>query len=287
MKIVLTGSLGNISKPLAEILLKEGHQVTLISTNPDKQALIAAMGAQPAVGSIRDLSFLIKTFTGADVVYCMNPLDFTSRSVDAWDRNMDNYIRAIREVGIKRVIVLTGWIAHLLESVRPEEKFEALKGLSVTFVRPGPFYSNFYHLKEMIRRQGMIISNYGGEDMIAFVAPEDIAVAIAEEISIPPVTGLKVKYVASEELTCAQAAQIIGEAIGIPGLQWKVFPVEQVKQVLEASGVSPEVAELLIEMQENMHNGKAQKDYYLNRPVLGKRKLRDFARKYAAWYHQN
>lgn len=287
MKIVLTGSLGNISKPLTEILVKQGHQVILISTNPDKQARIKAMGAQPAIGSIRDLPFLINTFTGADVVYCMNPLDFTSRSVSAWDENMDNYTRAISEAGIKRVVVLTGWVAHLLESVRPEEKFEALTGVAVTFVRPGPFYSNFYHLKEMIRRQGMIISNYGGEDMVAFVAPEDIAVAIAGEINTPAVTRLKVKYVASEELTCTQAAQIIGEAIGIPGLQWIVFPPEQIKQALEARGVSPEVAGLLVEMQENMHNGKAQKDYYLNRPVLGKRKLRDFAREYATWYHQN
>ncbi|WP_142687400.1 NmrA family NAD(P)-binding protein [Chitinophaga polysaccharea] len=287
MKIVLTGSLGNISKPLTEILVKEGHQVTLISTNPAKRAQIQAMGAQPAIGSIRDLSFLIETFTGADIVYCMNPLDFTSRNLDEWDQHMDNYVHAIREAGIKRAIVLTGWIAHLLNSMQPEKKFEPLKALSVTFMRPGPFYSNFYHLKEMIRRQGMIISNYGGEDMVAFVAPEDIAAAIAEEVNTPAVTGLKVKYVASEELTCAQAAQIIGEAIGIPGLQWIVLPGEQVKQALEANGISPEVAGLLVEMQENMHNGKAQKDYYLNRPALGKRKLRDFAGEYAAWYFQN
>ena len=287
MKIVLTGSLGNISKPLTEILVKEGHEVTLISTDPNKQAQIKAMGAQPAIGNIQDLSFLIKTFTGADIVYCMNPLNFTMRDLGAWDRNMDNYIQAIRETGIKRVIVLSGWIAHLLKSVQPEKKFEALKDASITFVRPGPFYSNFYHLKDMIRHQRMIVSNYGEEDIVAFVAPEDIAAAIVEEINTPAVTGRKVTYVASEELTCTQAAQIIGEAIGIPGLQWKAVPGEQVKQGLEATGVSPEAAGLLVEMQENMHNGKAQQDYYLNRPVLGKRKLRDFAREYATWYHQN
>lgn len=287
MKIVLTGSLGNISKPLTEILVKEGHEVSLISTNPDKQAQIQAMGAQPAIGSIHDLPFLIKTFTGADAVYCMNPLDFTSRDLGIWDRNMDNYIRAARETGIKRIVVLSGWVAHLLNDIHPEKKFETLSEAAVTFVRPGPFYSNFYHLKEMIRQQGMIISNYGGDDMVAFVAPEDIAAAIAEEINAPVVNGLKVRYVASEELTCTQAAQIIGEAIGILGLQWIVAPREQVKQALEATGVSSEAAGLLIEMQENMHNGKAQKDYYLNRPVLGKRKLKDFAREYAAWYHEN
>lgn len=287
MKIVLTGSLGNISKPLTEILVKEGHEVTLISTDPGKQATIQAMGAQPAIGSISDRAFLTKAFTGADIVYCMNPLDFSSRDVGVWDRNMDNYIHAIRETGVQRVIVLTGWIAHLLQSVQPEKKFAALNGVSVTFVRPGPFYSNFYHLKDMIRHQGMIMSNYGGDDLVAFVAPEDIAAAIVEEINTEAVTGLKVKYVASEELTCTQAAQIIGEAIGIPNLQWITLPGEQVKQGLEATGVSPEVAGLLVEMQDNMHNGKAQQDYYLNRPVLGKTKLRDFAREYAAWYHQN
>lgn len=269
------------------MLVKEGHQVTLISTDPNKQAQIQAMGAQPAIGSIQDLPFLVKTFTGADVVYCMNPLDFTARDLDAWDGNMDNYVQAIRETGIKRVFVLTGWVAHLLNGIQPEKKFETLKDVSITFVRPGPFYTNFYHLKDMIRQQGMITSNYGGEDMVAFVAPEDIATAIADDINTPATAGLNVMYVASEELTCTQAAQIIGAAIGIQDLQWIVLPGEQVKQGLETSGVSPEVAGLLVEMQENMHNGKAQKDYYLHRPVTGKRKLRDFAREYAAWYHQN
>ena len=36
MKITLTGSLGNISKPLAEILIKNGHEVTIISSNSKK-----------------------------------------------------------------------------------------------------------------------------------------------------------------------------------------------------------------------------------------------------------
>lgn len=287
MKIVLTGSLGNISKPLAEILVNEGHQVTLISSDPGKQVQIQAMGAEPAIGNIQNPSFLIKTFTGADVVYCMNPLDFTAKDLEAWDRNMDNYVQAIRETGVKRVIVLSGWVAHLLDTVQPEKKFETLGEVSVTFVRPGPFYSNFYHLKDMIRYQRMIISNYGGDDMVAFVAPEDIAAAIAEDVNMPAVAGLKVLYVVSEELTCTQAAQIIGEAIGIPDLQWIAVPGAEIKQALEAGGVSPAVAGLLVEMQENMHNGKAQRDYRLNKPVSGKRKLQDFAREYATWYHQN
>ncbi|QJB32601.1 NmrA family NAD(P)-binding protein [Chitinophaga oryzae] len=287
MKIVLTGSLGNISKPLTEILVKEGHQVTLISTDPAKRDKIEALGAQPAIGSIHDLPFLIRTFTGADVVYCMNPLDFATQDIREWDENMDRYSQAIKATGVKRAIVLSGWVAHLLQDLHPEKKFEALNDVSVTFVRPGPFYTNFYHLAGMIRYQGAITSNYGGDDVVAFVAPEDIAAAIAEEIGRPAMTGRKALYVVSDELTCTQAAQIIGEAIGVPGLQWTVTSGEAVKQGLQAHGVSPAVAGLMAEMQENMHNGKAQRDYALHQPVAGKRKLRDFAREYAVWYHQN
>ena len=73
MKIIITGSLGNISKPLAQELVQKGHAVTVISSNPDKQKDIEAMGATAAIGSVEDVSFLAKTFTGADAVYTMLP----------------------------------------------------------------------------------------------------------------------------------------------------------------------------------------------------------------------
>jgi nucleoside-diphosphate-sugar epimerase len=46
MKIVVTGSLGHISKPLAEILVGNGHSVTVISSNPEKQKHIEMLGAR-------------------------------------------------------------------------------------------------------------------------------------------------------------------------------------------------------------------------------------------------
>lgn len=36
MKIIITGSLGHISKPLTEELVQKGHAVTVISSNPEK-----------------------------------------------------------------------------------------------------------------------------------------------------------------------------------------------------------------------------------------------------------
>jgi len=286
MNIVITGSLGNIGKPLTVNLVKKGHAVTVISSNPEKRQAIESFGAIPAIGTIGDADFLTASFTGADAVYCMNPLNFSDPDLNAWSRNTDSYIRAIRQSDVKRVVVLSGWVAHLLQTQHPEEKWNDLPGVNITIMRPGSFYTNFYSLKDMIKNQGFIAANYGGDDMVAFVSPDDIADAIAEEI-FTPMTGKKIRYVASDELTCNQAAGIIGEAIGKPDLQWITLSDEQMLQRLQAMGIPTPFARFMVEMQSLSHSGKPQKDYYLNRPVLGKVKLRDFAKEYAAWYAVN
>ena len=37
MKILVTGSLGNIGKPLTKELVAKGHTVTVVSSNPERK----------------------------------------------------------------------------------------------------------------------------------------------------------------------------------------------------------------------------------------------------------
>ncbi|HUX93771.1 MAG TPA: NAD(P)H-binding protein, partial [Ignavibacteriaceae bacterium] len=83
MKIIVTGSLGHISKPLTEELLQKGHTVTVISSSPERKKHIESLGAKTALGTVKDLDFLTTTFTGADAVYCMIPPD------NYFDQNLD------------------------------------------------------------------------------------------------------------------------------------------------------------------------------------------------------
>jgi uncharacterized protein YbjT (DUF2867 family) len=46
MKIIVTGSLGNISKPLVEELVRKNHEVKVISSNPEKQKEIEKLNAK-------------------------------------------------------------------------------------------------------------------------------------------------------------------------------------------------------------------------------------------------
>ncbi len=157
--------------------------------------------------------------------------------------------------------------------------------VSITFMRPVGFYYNLLEFIPAIKTQGRIVCNYGGEDKRPWVSPLDIAAAVAEEFATP-FQGRKVRYVASEEITCSEIASILGAAIGKPDLKWIVIPDEQMLNGMIASGMNPRIAAGLVEMNASKRSSKPYEDYYRNRPALGKVKVKDFAKEFAVVYNQ-
>jgi NAD(P)H dehydrogenase (quinone) len=307
MKIIVTGSLGNISKPLTEILIAQGHAVTVVSSDPNKQVAIENLGAIPAIGSISDVDFLTSTFKGADAVYAMIPLSFTEPDLGVYmRRTAQNYARALKAVRTKRIVLMSGWAADLIKGENVEDEFNGLD-TSVTIMRPGSFYSNFYQSIDLIKgkgfigkfltlrysglwalltgKTGLLMGNYGGEDRIVFVSPKDIADAVAEELlSIPE--EKTIRYVGSEEMTCNEAARIIGTAVGKPWLKWVLLSDKEMLQGLKMVKVPEKLAETLVEMQAAMHNGKPLENFHRNQPKMGKVKLVEFAKEFTSAYHK-
>ncbi|MCF0056337.1 SDR family oxidoreductase [Dyadobacter sp. CY356] len=119
MNIVITGSLGNIGKPLTAELVQKGHTVTVISSKAERQKDIEALGAKASIGSMKDADFLIKTFTGADIVYLMEAwegigsifdkdIDFTA----GFHQIGNNYKKAVTASGVKNIVHLSSVGAH-------------------------------------------------------------------------------------------------------------------------------------------------------------------------------
>ncbi|HEY5750284.1 MAG TPA: NAD(P)H-binding protein [Chryseolinea sp.] len=293
MKITVTGSLGNISKPLTKELLQNGHSVTVISSKPEKQKDIEALGATAAIGSIDDVTFLARTFAGSDAVYCMIPpnfhLDHNLDTIEYCRTISGNYAQAIQQAGVKRVVHLSSIGAHLdkdsgliLAHHYAENILKEIPGIAITHLRPTAFYYNLFGFVGRIKSEGVMASNYGAEDRVPWVSPIDIAAAVAEEL-VTPLKGRKVRYVASEEPTCSEVASILGAAIGKPDLKWVILSNEETQNGLEAAGIPSRVAAGLVEMNASIHSGVLSEDYYRNRPTaLGKVKLTDFAKEFAA-----
>jgi len=294
MNIVLTGSLGHISKPLTEILIQKEHSVTVISSKAERQKEIEALGAKAAIGTMEDADFLTKTFTAADIVYLMEALGagrFFDHSLDyvaTINKIANNYKQAVLESGVKRVVHLSSIGAHtdkgngMLASHYNVENI--LKGLppdvSIKFMRPVGFYYNMFAFIPTIKKQGAIIQTYGGDESEPWVSPLDIAAVIAEEMD-KPFEGREVRYIASDEASPNELAKILGEAIGNPDLKWQIIPDEQMLSNMIATGMNPQVAKGLVEMNAGRRTGVLGEDYYRNKPALGKVKLRDFARDFS------
>ena len=292
MKIVVTGSLGNISMPLAQQLIAKGHDVTVISSKNGKQQQIEALGAKAAIGAVEDAAFLKQVFAGADAVYGMTPPNFGATDMIAYYRNVAiAYAAAVKAAGVKHIVYLSSLGADLekgtgiiVGSHQAEGILNALEGVAVTSLRPGYFYYNLYHFLGMIREQGIIGTNFGGDDKLVMVSPLDIADAAAQELTNADPQS-KVRYIASDEYTCSQVAALIGKAIGKPDLQWLTFTNEQVKDFMLAQGRPKVVTDLLVELGAAIHTGLLRSDYEKHKPALGTTKLPEFLKEFAVAYH--
>ncbi|GGI29340.1 NAD-dependent dehydratase [Pedobacter mendelii] len=205
-----------------------------------------------------------------------------------------NYAYAIKNASVKRVVnlstiggnlaegngILAG--AHHVELILNELPAD----VAITHMRPNSFYYNLLGYIEMIKFNGSIVANYGGNDIIPWVSPVDIAAAIAEEL-ITSFSGRKARSVGSEDLSGNETARILGEAIGKPDLKWIVVSDEETLKGLISIGMNPKIAAGLIEMYAALHSGLLAEDYYKNKPaVMGKVKMTDYAKEFAVAFNQ-
>jgi len=295
MKIIITGSLGNISKPLVQELVKKGHDIVVISRDKEKKIEIEALGATAAIGTMEDTGFLTAAFTGADAVYTMMPPNFTEGNIiDFFTRVAISYASAIDQAGVKRVVQLSSWGASLEEgsgfmvgSRIAESVLDKLTGITITYLRPCYLYTNLLRYADMIKHAGMIGTNFGGEDKLVMVSPEDIAAVAAEELETS-FSRDKIRYIASDERTCNDIARVLGEAIGKPELKWLTFSDEQAQKGMEKNGIPAFITAKAIEINASIHNGRLRKDYDLHQPLaMGKTKLEDFAKEFATEFKQS
>ncbi len=290
MKIIVTGSLGNISQPLATALVQQGHAVTVISSKPERQAAIEAMGAAAAIGSVENADFLAATFAGADAVYAMVPPNFAITDSRAYHRRVGrSYAQAIGQAGVRRVVQLSSWGAHLaqgtggiLGSHDVEEILAELPGIALTHLRPTSFYTNMFSFAGSIKAAGIIGVNYPGSTRVAFVHPLDIAAAAAQELTTPAAPGRHVRYVASDERTADEVAQALGAALGRPDLRWVALTDAQMQHNLASHGLPADRAAEIVAIYASIHSGALGEDYEQHKPALGQVKLEDFAKEFAA-----
>jgi uncharacterized protein YbjT (DUF2867 family) len=269
MKIIITGSLGNISRPLAQKLIAAGHTVGVVSSKPDKAAKIEALGASALIGSVEDGQFITAAFKGADAVYTMIPPDFSMADYNAFSAKVaGNYSAAIQEHGIQYVVNLSSIVTPLsgaapLENFfNLEEELNKVEGLNVVHLRPAMFYTNFYGQLHHVKERGMIGHNVPPSVNMLLTHPADIADAAFRYLDGLSFRGINTFHIISDVKNGNQIAATIGSAIGNPQVQWVFFPDDQLLEGLMQNGFSKDAAQAYVidagmAIRENLLN-----DYY-------------------------
>lgn len=252
--MTITGSLGNIGRELAARLIAKGHQVTVISHDPNRAEAIRTIGAQPAIGSVEDADFLTRAFTGADAVYLMIPPRFDATNTRVYMTTVAGaYANALTQAGVRYAVNLSSVGAHLPDGPGPtgtnyhiEAMLDALADVHVLHLRPGLFYTNFYGSIPVIRHQHVLGNNFDAAVPMLLTDPRDIAEEAARAMDILDFKGKSARYVVSDEKDGGEVAALLGQAIGQTGLPWIQLSDKDLLGGLVAGGFSPDAASVYV-----------------------------------------
>ena len=261
---VITGATGKVGGGIAEKLLAAGKPVKAIARSKDKLAKLAAQGAQIAEGNMEDAVFLAKSFSGAESVFVMVPPNLQAEDIIGhYDRMGETLVRAIKESGVKSVMVLSSVGADMPKGNGPvaglyrlEQKFNALADVDVLYLRPCYFLENQFASIPMIKGMGMNGGALRGDLKFPQIATRDIAEAGAARMQKKDWRGKVVMdLLGPRDLSMDEATAAFGKVIGKPDLKYVQFPYDQALQGMMGAGISRSVGESFIEMNTGFNEG--------------------------------
>jgi len=261
MRIAVTTPTGHIGHELTERLLSQAVEVTVLARYPEKASDLAARGAQVVRGDQTDLGSVDTLLQGADALFWLAPVNPRTTNLRAdYNRLADVAARAIGRHPDLRVVHLSSAGAELPEGTGPikglhdaEIKLNAATS-NVTHLRANSFMENVLSSLPTIVAQGKIFSTIPGDVTLPQVATRDIA-GVAAELLQNGERGRQVLDVfGPEDISFNQVAQTLAEVLALP-IQHVQIPPEQLRAGMLSSGLSAEVADQLLELEDAIARG--------------------------------
>jgi uncharacterized protein YbjT (DUF2867 family) len=263
-KIVVLGATGTVGSKISEILLKEGHVVTLIARHTEKLEKYRSLGADIIAGDITDVETLTNAFKNADSAFVLVPDNAKAENTRAYQRQVTSkLIEAIENSGIKYIVNMSSLGSHMHEgngimggTGEQEVRLNQLIKINVLHLRSAYFMDNFLRTIGLVKKMGVNGTVADGDHSIPMVATQDVAKVAAGHLANLDFEGKSVHAVMGpKDYTYRELTSIIGKAIGNPDLPYVQFPVLQVKQTFLSNGFSADFADNLIEMGTAIKTG--------------------------------
>ncbi len=248
---VVTGATGHIGTLVAKKLEALGHQVRRISRSTGVD--------------IDDAAALTRAFAGADGAFVMIPPEIKAKDIRARQNDAGAKLAsAIAAAKTKRVAFLSSIHAQYKEGTGPilglhdmEERLSALGIPELVFLRPAFFLENHLSGLKLIAEAGIYGTAFRPDLALPMIATRDIAEKAAEFLGEDPFREPRVRELfGARDYTMAEAARILGQAVGKPELKYVQFPYEDARKAMIGAGLSASYANSLLEMARSNNEGK-------------------------------
>lgn len=283
MRIVVTTPTGHIGSKLTNILLDRGAEVTLIARHPDKVANFKSRGARVVAGEHDDAKVLEQALEGADALFWLTPPNETSHDpIGDARRFADAAAKVIAKQPELHVVQLSSGGAHLASGTGPivglhdtEERFRAV-GKNVVSLRANLFMENILSSIPTITADGSIYLMVPGSITAPQVATQDIAQAAADQLLSPRDGHHIVDVVGPKDISFDEVATILSNLVG-KTVRVVTLPPPALKQGMMRAGISPEMADLFVQMEQALENGLSHQ-FHGEQKITGKVTYEQFAR---------
>ncbi len=261
---VITGATGNTGSVIAQRLLHQGKQVRVIGRSADRLKALAAAGAEPFVCDITDAHELARAFAGAEGVYAMIPPDLAGKDYSSYqERVSDSLAAALTQARVPYVVTLSSVGADKPAGTGPvvglhnlEQKINGLQAVNALHLRAAYFMENTLAQAPILQITGMLAGPLRPDLKIPMIATQDISDAATEVLLRLDFRGHHPRELLGQrDLSMSEVAQIIGQAVGKPALRYVQAPDTQVRAGMVQSGLSPAIADLLLEMSAALNSG--------------------------------
>jgi uncharacterized protein YbjT (DUF2867 family) len=261
---VVTGATGHSGRVVAKNLLKRGAKVRVVGRSADRLKGLVAEGAEPFAADLTDAAGVAKALAGAKAAYLMLPPNISSSDVRGYqNRVADSLASALRTASVKHVVTLSSIGTDKTDKTGPvvglrylEQQLNSIDGLNVLHLRAGYFMENTLGQAFAIQKMGMTVGPLRSDLKLAMIATEDIGEVAANALFNLDFSQKQTReLLGPRDLSMAEAAQIMGEAIGRPDLKYVQLPHEQVRPALLQMDMSLNMADLILEMAAALNSG--------------------------------
>lgn len=261
---VVIGATGHTGSIVAERLLATREKVRAVGRDERKLDRFKQRGAEAFVGDVTDANAMARAFSGAEAAYIMVPPNISSPNVRAYvERVIDSLSAALEKNGVRHAVVLSSFGADKADRTGPvlglrslEQRLDAIPGLNALFLRAGYFMENILPQVGIIPSLGHMAGPVRSDLALPMIATRDIGAAAGELLAKRDFQGKQRRELhGARDVSYAHVAKVVGAAIGKPDLTYQQLPAAQVKPALTQMGMSPNMADLLLEMSEALNSG--------------------------------